>query len=412
MELVEKLFPVIRILRNQKLRKFVAGQSLLLQTICDKMAEEDKEIIWIHASSLGEYGVARPIIHQLRSEKRTIVFTFFSPSAYEVLNGRNREETGIDYVFYLPWDTQHNAQQFLDAVHPAKAIFIISEYWINYLRELDQRQIPTYFISSLVHRESYLLKWYGRPIRNAIPKNSCFFALDEDTKRNLNSIGFHHATVIGDSLFDNAIGISQTPYSNDIIQHFCATADKGVMIAGSISDRHDMDIVCSFANTHPGIKCIFVPHEISEEGLNEIKYHLEGWAELYSDCTAETDFSRCQVLIIDFMGSLSRLYRYGRWAYVGGGFTPYLHNVIEPIVYGLPAAFGPRIYRKTTPQQMISLGVGHIVRSAREFSAWFDRLYANEQEMEKIKTVALSYVSKNSGATQKVVRIINDHIRL
>ena len=135
MELVDKLFPVIRILRNQKLRKFVAGQSLLLQTICDKMAEEDKEIIWIHASSLGEYGVARPIIHQLRSEKRTIVFTFFSPSAYEVLNGRNREETGIDYVFYLPWDTQHNAQQFLDAVHPAKAIFIISEYWINYLRE-------------------------------------------------------------------------------------------------------------------------------------------------------------------------------------------------------------------------------------------------------------------------------------
>ncbi len=393
---------------KSKLKRFVAGQNKVLQSIYDKMGDCRKEVVWLHVASLGEYAVARPIIKQLHSDNRVIVLTLFSPSAYEVLEDQSQMRDDVDYFFYLPWDTHRNAQQFLDIIRPTKAIFIISEYWINYLLELGRRQIPTYFVSSLIPKDSYLLKWYAKPIREAIPKYTCFMALDDNSKKNLNRIGFNNVVVLGDPLFDNALNIAKTPYKNEIIEKFCASTSDGVMIAGSISDMQDLKIVCSFANSHRNVKCIFVPHEISEEKLNELKFHLEGWAELYSDCTSETDFSKRQVLIIDFMGALSLIYRYGSWAYVGGGFTPYLHSVIEPVVYGLPVAFGPCIQRKVTPQQMINLGIGKMVRSAEEFSDWIDHFASDRQTRESIKQRALEYAQSNSGATKRVVQTINE----
>lgn len=391
-------------LRKPKLKMFVKGQDKLLQSISEKLKDCKDEVFWMHAASLGEYAVARPLIKQLHSKNNVIVLTLFSPSAYEVLCERNSVEA--DYVFYLPWDTSNNAKKFLDIVQPVKAIFIISEYWINYLKELGRRQIPTYFVSSLIPRNSYLFKWYAKPIRNALPKNTCFMVLDEESRNNLLRLGFNNVTVTGDPLFDNALIIAHMPYKNEIIEKFCSSANGNVLIAGSISDLKDLKIVCSFANTHRNVKCIFVPHEISEEKLNEIKYHLNGWTELYSDCTLETDFSKRQVLVIDFIGALSRIYRYGRWAYVGGGFTPYLHSVIEPMVYGLPVAFGPCIHRKVTPQQMMNLGIGKMVKSTKDFSLWMDNLVSNEQEMARIKQVARQYANQNCGATKRVVKNI------
>lgn len=393
---------------KSKLKSFADGQHKILQSIRKSMEGCKKETIWIHVSSLGEYAVARPIIKQLHLENRKIVLTLFSPSAYEVLGERNKKEDEADYVFYLPWDTQSNAKRFLDIVHPSKAIFVISEYWINYLRELNRRLIPTFFVSSLIPHNSYLLKWYAKPIRNAIPKQTGFMVLDEESKNNLSRIGFGNVNILGDPLFDNALNIARMPYTNDIIERFCSSAKGGVLIAGSISDIKDLKIVSSFANTHRNLKCIFVPHEICEEKLNEIKYNLDGWAELYSDCTSQTDFSKRQVLIIDFIGALSHIYRYGKWAYVGGGFTPYLHSVIEPVVYGLPVAFGPCIQRKITPQQMMNLGIGKMVKTPKELSSWIDYLASDEQKMARIKQTALEYAYSNAGATKRVVQCINE----
>ena len=393
--------------RKSKIIKFANGQDRLLQSIYEKLGDCKKEIVWLHMASLGEYAVARPIIKQMHSNNTAILLTIFSPSAYEVLCERTKREDEADYIFFLPWDTHNNAKKFLDIVHPSKAIFIISEYWINYLRELGRRHIPTYFVSSLIPHNSYLFKWYAKPIRKAIPKYTGFMVLDVSSKHNLNKMGFENVVVTGDPLFDNALSIAQMPYTNDIIERFCSSANGGVLVAGSISDIKDLKIVSSFANSHRNTKCIFVPHEISDEILNEIKYYLDGWAELYSDCTPETDFSKRQVLVIDFMGALSRIYRYGRWAYVGGGFTPYLHSVIEPVVYGLPVAFGPCIQRKVTPKQMIDLGIGKMVRSAKDFSTWIDHLVSDEHEIARTKQVAKEYINHNSGATLRVIQTIN-----
>lgn len=392
-----------RISRNSKFCKFAEGHSGLLEHIREEISPNlSSSPIWIHASSLGEYGVARPIIKQLRQEMEcSIIVTFFSPTGCEALR---KYHPDVDYVCYLPLDTCHNARTFLDIIRPQKAIFIISEYWINYLSELRNRQIPTYLISAIINDNAPFFKWYGQIFRESLCSFTHIMVLNERSQRNLRRLGYENCTLTGDPLFDNAITIASTAWRNTIIENFAAQGD--VFIAGSISDQKDLDLVCTLADNYPDIHFIFVPHEISEEILNNIKFNLSGYALCYSECTVDTDFSKTQVLIIDYLGALAYLYRYGKWAYVGGGFTPYLHSVIEATVYGLPVSFGPRINRKVTPHELIALEIGAVVHNCQDIIRWFDALRNNEEKLRDIKERALHYAQMNSGATAQIIKML------
>ena len=388
---------------NSKLRKSAEGQQHLLQKIAKDFPIDKKEnIIWVHAASLGEYGVARPIIKKLRQEHGySIVLTFFSSTGYETLHRYHPE---VDYVYYLPLDTRRNVVSFLDTIRPQKAVFIISEYWMNYLHELKARGIPTYLVSAIINQHSPFFRWYGSIFSRSLNAYTHFMVLNETSRNNLMKLGHNNLTVTGDPLFDNAIAVASTSWQNPIIEEFAKQGD--LFIAGSISDRKDTDLICSLANKHKNVHFIIVPHEICEESLNAIKFSLDGHALCYSECDGNTDFSNTQVLIIDFLGALAYLYRYGRWAYVGGGFTPYLHSIIEATVYGLPVAFGPQIQRKVTPNELIRLGIGSIVRSPRDLNQWFTALKGNKPALENIRETAKEYTRQNSGATSHIVRLL------
>ena len=390
---------------ESKLKKFAKGQQGLIKQIQAEMSchkNNPTPVIWLHAASLGEYGVARPIIKQLKRRSTCrIVLTFFSPTGYEALHIHHPE---IDHIFYLPLDTPKNARTFIDTIHPQKTIFIISEYWINYLNELRMRNIPTFLISAVISRNAPFFKWYGGLFRSSLETFTHFLVLNRQSGENLQSLGYRNFSVTGDPLFDNAIAVASTPYQNPIVEKFAY--GKDVFIAGSVSDRKDLQLICHLANRYRDVRFIIVPHEISEEVLNDIKFNLDGYALCYSECDADTDFSDTQTLIIDYLGALAFLYRYGKWAYVGGGFTPYLHSIIEATVYGLPVAFGPMIQRKVTPNELMELGIGQVVRSEKELEKWFEALRNEPQQLKQIKNTALDYSRSNSGATSNIIQIL------
>ena len=55
---------------------------------------------------------------------------------------------------------------------------------------------------------------------------------------------------------------------------------------------------------------------------------------------------------------LSSLYRYGEFAYIGGGFRGGLHNTLEAAVYGVPVFFGRHANNNKFKEAMdlVSLG--------------------------------------------------------
>lgn len=400
--LVAVLAKMAFLMPNNKFKKFVLGQQGLLSHIRQEISSSvSSPTIWLHASSLGEYAVARPLVKQLKEKGFRIVVTFFSSTGYEAM--RNNHPF-VDHVFYLPLDTPYNVKQFLDIIRPQKAIFIISEYWINYLSELDRRHIPTFLVSAIIKDTSIFFKWYGGLYRRALKTYTRITVLNEASEKNLNTLGFNNVEVTGNPLFDNIITISEKPWKNRIIENF---AKKGpVFIGGSISDDKDLEMVAFLANKHRNIPFILVPHEIDDETIRSVQAHLQCPSVLYTDCDETTDFMNVQTLIINCVGILADLYRYGTWAYVGGGFTPYLHSLIEASAYGLPVAFGPEIHRKVTPRDIIRLQIGQIVQTPEELDRWFCSLKDNQPEMARIQVTAQHYVLSNSGAAQAITQTI------
>lgn len=284
------------------------------------------------------------------------------------------------------------------------AIFAVSEYWVNYLAELRQRNIPTFLVSAYITEKAPFFRWYKPLYLKCLDSYSQIMVLDEESRKKLRSVGMENVSLAGDPLFDRAMQVRDTSWSDPIVQRFAS--DRNVFIAGSISDRKDLELVSALANACRDVRFILVPHEISEETLCAVRMCLQGKSLYYSECDAHTDFSGVQALIIDFMGALAYLYRYAKWAYVGGGFTPYLHNIIEAVVYGIPVAFGPQIGRKAIPQEMVRLGIGEMVRSASELKHWFKKLHADSRRLAQIRETAFDYMNRNAGATRKVVDIL------
>jgi 3-deoxy-D-manno-octulosonic-acid transferase len=91
---------------------------------------------------------------------------------------------------------------------------------------------------------------------------------------------------------------------------------------------------------------------------------------------------------------------------VGGGFTPYLHSVIEPAVYGLPVAFGPRFGRQRATTELLEIGVGKTVETPADLIAWMERLRADESLMAQIRQKALDFVEHNAKAARIVAQEI------
>lgn len=385
----------------RKFSRFVKGQRGLMDHIRTEMAGIDRSVptIWFHAASLGEYGVARPLINAVRRSGRcNIIMTFFSPSGYEPVSQNHPD---IDRVFYLPLDTRRKARRFIEIVKPDRAVILISEYWPNYLQQLKFSSVPTFLVSAIIRDNSQFFRWYGKIYRKSLSAFSHIFVLNEASRFNLRMLGYTDVTVAGDALFDNAALVARTPWSDPVLERF--SAGRQVFIAGSISDENDLKMVATLVKRHPEVAFILVPHDIKDSAIEAIKDACGPGIIRYSQTTPDdTSLSTAHCLIVDCMGKLAYLYRYGTWAYVGGGFTPLLHSVIEATVYGLPVAFGPRIERKVTPQQLIGLGIGAAVTNSEELDSWFN---ANRDaaRLAEIKEKCATYVRQNVGATENIV---------
>ena len=118
----------------------------------------------------------------------------------------------------------------------------------------------------------------------------------------------------------------------------------------------DEDLLIRYINScDETVKFIMAPHEIHEEHIRRIIQQLKKSFVRFSEAT-ENNVTDKQVLIIDNIGLLSSLYRYGDIAYIGGGFGKGIHNILEAATFGLPVLFGPNYAKFNEAVELIRLG--------------------------------------------------------
>lgn len=383
---------------NQKAHAFVSGRKNLLTSVQRSLASNTSPLIWVHCASLGEFEQGRPIIERLRKEfaNYKILLTFFSPSGYEV----RKNYPGADYVFYLPLDTPNNARKWLEVTRPSLAIFVKYEFWLNYTEELRKANVPLISVSAIFREDQIFFKSTGGPFRKILRNFNHFFVQNLSSAKLLQSIDIRNVTIAGDTRFDRVYEITSAKERIPAAEQF--KGDDQVMVAGSCWPE-DIEVLAPFINETP-IKFIIAPHEISESFLHEIEKSVVGKTIRFSKASSEQDLDNAKVLLIDNIGMLSKLYRYGEFAYVGGAFGKGLHNILEAACYGIPVFFGNKNYQKfAEAQELIMHGGAFEVNDFADLRGKYEMVNTPENFMLACE-VTRNYVLNNIGATDKVIK--------
>ena len=354
--------------------------------------------IWIHVASVGEFEQARPIIERLRSEHPDvqIILTFFSPSGYNLRKNYDK----VDAVTYLPFATRRNARMFLDVVKPEIAIFVKYEFWPAYLRELAVRGIKTYSISSIFREKQAFFRWWGKPYLNILKLFTAIYVQDERSARLLQQHGINHVAVAGDTRFDRVHTIAQQAKDIPQIARFAESSER-VIIAGSTWPP-DERLLARYMTETPGVKLVLAPHEIHEAHLHQIFQQFEGRFVRLTQATIN-NLDAVRVLVVDTMGMLSSIYRYGQVAYIGGGFGVGIHNVLEAAVFDIPVLFGPNNQRFREAQDLKRLKGGFEVTDAYTLRVLIDKFISNPTALKKAGRAAGDYVRSSSGTSDRIL---------
>lgn len=389
-------------LKKGKARRLHRGQLQTLKRLKSAIPSNrpvGEKWVWIHAASLGEFEQGRPLIERIRAEKPgyKVLLTFFSPSGYEV----RKNYPGADVVAYLPMDTPRNVRRFLNIVRPDMAIFVKYEFWGNYLRALRRRNIPTYIISAIFRPRQIFFRPWGHEFRHLLRCFTRLYVQDEASKNLLEGIGITNVTVAGDTRFDRVANITQNakqvPFIEDMIDGV-----PNVLVAGSTWPP-DEAMLAKWLSSHPDVKAIIAPHEFSPDRLTAM-CNLFGAKDtrLLSEAS-QVNPKKTRVLIVDCFGLLSSLYRYGTWAYVGGGFGTGIHNINEAAAYAIPVVYGPNNKKFKEAADMAECGGGFSLRTPEEFANVAEALTAADTTARtQAAQAAGDYIARSLGATDLI----------
>lgn len=391
---------------NNKARLWVQGRKGIFAEINSIPRIQDSKLIWMHCASLGEFEQGRPLLEELRDKYPgvKIVLSFFSPSGYEVM----KDYKGADHVFYLPMDSAANAAKFIDAINPSLVLWVKYEYWFYYLSELKRRNITTLLVSGIFRANQPFFKWYGGIWQKMLGCFTHFFVQNEASKKLLETIHpAQNITVSGDTRFDRVIAIANNFEPLAQIEDFCG--NQPVIVAGSTWEEDEVELL-HFVKAHPEIKFIMAPHEIDKENLDDVKKefpHSIFYSELGS--TINFQLSTPNVLIIDNIGTLSRLYNYATITYVGGGFgADGVHNVLEAAVYGKPVIIGPVYEKYDEATGLVAAGGAISVNGLLELETALNTLLTDVAERNRAGEAARNFVYARAGASDSIIRFIQE----
>lgn len=394
--LVRFLLPIVALF-NSKISLFVLGRKNIFKHLEEK-TQGQSPCIWVHVASLGEFEQGLPIIKALGKDYR-IVLTFFSPSGYEV----KKKTSLVDVVAYLPLDTPENAIQFLKIVRPSMAIFIKYDFWYHYLSELKKQQIPTYLVSGIFRKNQIFFRWYGGFMRNSLKAFNHFFVQNEASSKLLASIGFTNVTVSGDTRLDRVSEILNRNNRLDFLDSFCS--NHLCIVLGSVWPE-DEALFLNFINkSHPDVKFIIVPHDIKSERIESLQRKIDKKVLLFSE-KENKDITQYDVLIINTIGILTKIYSYATIAYVGGGMKTGLHNVLEPAVFGIPVVIGKNYSKFKEAKELVQKGGIISVSNANDFERTFHNLLASSKKRHFCGQINAQYVSNSKGATEIFIQYV------
>ena len=387
---------------STKTNLFFEGRKNALKILREEVNPSDKNI-WFHVASLGEFEIAKPIIESLKSniDDLKIIVTFFSPSGLE----NSKDYMFADSMVYLPIDLSANAKKFIKIVNPKVAVFIKNDIWSNYIFYLKQNNSLIYSVSSKFYKSQFYFKFYGIWFLEKLRNINYFYVQDIDSKNILENYSLKNISISGDSRFSSVIKTREENKSIEKIEKFID--NKKCLIAGSVWEK-DINLINKVVLENK-TKSIIAPHDITSNFIKKLENLYGNNAVKFSCLNSKGDFNK-KILIIDSIGSLKHIYKYGYVSYIGGGMSNNgLHNILEAAVFSCPVIIGKNYKGFTEAEELLKLGGVYSVKDSDEFSKVFSML-DDSVLRNKSGKINFNYILKSVKKNSKIINSLIENL--
>ena len=400
---------------NKKLRDGLSGRfhsrKVLKNYINDLSGDEI--IYWFHASSHGEFLQIKPVLLGLKEVEPhvKIIVSFFSPSGYNHV-----DDESIDCKIYLPLDFYWAVKSALHLVRPEKLIFAAYDIWPNLIWAAKKLGIPTVLFAARFIKKTGKLLPVVRNFYHYVYKD--FHSIYTITKTDHN-----HLQLVLENSSNTTVRVLGNPRYDQVkstADKFTTEHTKSVLsrkkriIFGSIHDEDQRviyDSVLRLLSNHESLSILWVPHEPIASAINASIQRFDEVGFKVNVFSKQTPYDKDNphVIVVDIVGVLSHLYWDGIIAYVGGGFSTGIHNVMEPAIARLPILFGPKYENFHEAEELINSGGGWAIDNGQELFDKINMLLSDNSKIIPASLAATDVIHKNIGAATRVVRgIIRD----
>lgn len=388
---------------NPKVNEMIQGRNCQKAEISSLKKKHSKRI-WIHAASLGEYEMAIPLIQKMSQKDDSLEFiiSFFSPSGY-----KNAKLEPNSKKFYLPFDTQINANFWFNCIQPDQVIFVKYEFWPIFLNTAHERQIPVWFWNFSLRQNHFIFKNWAAFWRNALKKCNGFFCINDHTAQLANQLKLNNVKRIGDIRYLRTKLIQEKlgEIPSNLIEF---TKNQNTIILGSSWQQEEMALSMALSNNNfpENHKIIIAPHDISEAHISNIELQFKPFNICrFSDFEGQKG---TQIIVINNIGLLSKLYALAHVSVIGGAFGKGLHNIIESAAAGVPVIFGPNTSKFPEAKEFIEAGVGYQAATIEEMSILIESLWLKKdlQETQIMKEKTFAFFATNVPHIEEAIETI------
>jgi len=379
---------------NPKANAWIHGRKNWQEKVRTALPFKEKPI-WIHCASLGEFEQGRPLIEKIKSKHPNIpvVLSFYSPSGFKI----REDYVHADLVLYLPADTPANARVWLDLLEPRMAYFVKYEFWLNYLFELDRLEIPRYLIAGSFRKDQLFFRWYGGLFRRALRGFKTLFVQAESDQILLKNFAVRNVVVAGDPRIDRVAEIASQPKMMPAIAELAQRAP--LLVLGS-SWPPEEKMLNTFLRPHSDLpySIVIAPHDISETHLKKIETNSVLPIQRLSEIQKNELLPATRIILVDSIGLLSSIYQYGKIAFIGGGFGSGIHNILEPLVFGLPTLIGSNYQKFPEAVTLVQRGGVFEITNSTDVTKILLALRDLDYYRQVVK-INQDFIQENRGAT-------------
>jgi len=405
--------------KNQNLKESLEGRKGLWQRLNHQLMQRDpkKPLIWFHVSSAGEFLQAQPVLERFTQQGFECAVTYTSVNAYKWIQRSKLSPDQRPVVLeYLPIDSARNMRRLLKLLEPAVIVYVKFDLWPNLIWEAHAAGIPQYQISATLQPNSKrLTTTIGRSMYRTL--YACFngiFAVTEDDRQRFLSTNPEHRNIrtVGDTRFDSVLDRKKKLPPTKLPSYI---SDKFVLIIGSSWPADETVIFPALKEAlkqYPDLILIIAPHEPSEAHLRNSEIFFKDFSIKRFTKLQQEPAQPPRVILIDTVGILSSIYSVGALAYIGGGFSTGVHNVIEPCAMGLPVIFGPINENSPEALDLLKQKMVFTVNNGEDFHALLFRFLEEPELCVQLGQKATQRIEAQAGVADRCFQLISSRLNL